>query len=1052
MRKSLRTLLLPIIMALCFVCAYGAEPSVEWSVDRLSGGELSVSVSGAEDGLRAVLAVYEGDSLVSLNIKQIENSGAELSAQVRSAENSRAKLMLWNWSTLSPAERTLSVITPEGITPEPQRYGALKVSAWVDFNGDGERGEADLPLAGADIRLTRSGEAAGAAKTDENGEFVFAELPVGEYTVEIADRDGRKAAENPRAVNVSSDGSEAAFAFEPLAGTISGTVWNDADRDGVRDDDEQPLSGVSVTVGENDTVLTTGDDGVYRFENLPPRDYMFELALPEGYICTTGNAQKELRLEEGAAVTNDVGLVENFASVSGVVWNDIDGDGIVGSDEAPIGSATVTVAAEGKTVRFARTAADGSYAFDKLLPGEYTLSVKAAEDREATGENPRVIKLEANDPQIENFGFKLLWVSDDQKVNKASSEAYHSLEPAVEGMYRISFELTLKSLGNNAIMLWDSSNKTDDAKNEALVYATSSAVLLFKENGKFAVNSGNGGGAYSGGETVLCDAVVNKPYKVVFEGDVRDNTYSVTVTGEDGLPHASGRLRARRNGAKLDTIGLISNSHKTAVSGGVRSDFSFFIKNFTLEFVTDDPAYNGFGGLYFNIKTELGRYVHGNNGALAVDWYRPQDNSAVFLPRDMGDGSFAFVCISSNRRITGAHRGGRLLSTDYTAEEMNSADQHWLLEPSENFAPDHLSYYLKNVESGVYVSQTITHLTAGDEADKIELLFEPLPDGEQTPLRRISLTESYAGLTRAQRARLERIYESVAGDAFDRYSPTGTDYTFRNRLDTVFNRVLDEGLSADEGRDKIVNWFFVKPHGEDGSDSFNAGKFLIADGAISNSYTTSAIPSTAGTVVTQGEGTDGSYEFWGGSGFEKGTSYPLTITDAEGNVQRLTLYVQDNGTARGNAETFKEAIKGVPYIYRKNITSVKVRSDTANNYNCGRTDLYIRLAWNPSKASMLCTLFHELSHSIDQSNGNWSQGDGWGQAIADDMFIVSPYADSTEWEDFAEFGRLYFISYNCRDRERAMQIIFPNRYASYWRLRNNQLGGFSLWDDEEYME
>ena len=49
---------------------------------------------------------------------------------------------------------------------------------------------------------------------------------------------------------------------------------------------------------------------------------------------------------------------------------------------------------------------------------------------------------------------------------------------------------------------------------------------------------------------------------------------------------------------------------------------------------------------------------------------------------------------------------------------------------------------------------------------------------------------------------------------------------------------------------------------------------------------------------------------------------------------------------------------------------------------------------------------------------------------------------------FAEFSRMYFAAYSCKDRQRGLAVIMPERYASFGRLRKQNMGGWGLWEDE----
>lgn len=628
-----------------------------------------------------------------------------------------------------------------------------------------------------------------------------------------------------------------------------------------------------------------------------------------------------------------------------------------------------------------------------------------------------------------------VWVSDNQITNHASSVAYHTFE-AQSSLYRIEFNLKIKENGDCAILIGSSDNGN-------LVYATSSATLLFTGNGYFATRNGRGDGTYSAEAVNLCEANVGVLYNIVIEGDVTENEYKITITDEDEVTAESEVISARKNADMLDTIALISNSHNTSVNGETYSGYKFYVSDFAAEKVELDVTYTGFGGRYYALKlTSSGRYIRGNNGRLSADYTGVNDDSAKFFTRDMADGGYAFVCKSSSNRITSssAAQGEQLASARYAS---NDQTQHWALEPSENFTDSHKSYYLKNLETGVYAAVDSTRfLAAGTEDSKEEILFEPLDN--ESMLVQASKTEAYAQLSSVQRARIEEVYASMASDLFGRYGGT-SEYTPRLRMEAIFSDLLNGTISNDTAYTKL-------------SELLNSeNNHIYSDSSLGRAVS-SSLPTASGVTMEKGSGEyskrengEGGYLFWS-STYLSGSKYPLTFYDSEGNVQQtMTLYVHDDSTAKKNADVFCSMITQIPYQVRKYIKNVRIRNDTANSYNCGASDLYIRLNWTSNENNMRSVVLHEFGHSIDMSNGNWSQGGGWNSAMESDMFTVSIYARSSKYEDFAEFHRLYFMCYGNQDWQKGIQVLFPNRYASLYRLRNRHLSGFALWEDTEYL-
>ena len=624
--------------------------------------------------------------------------------------------------------------------------------------------------------------------------------------------------------------------------------------------------------------------------------------------------------------------------------------------------------------------------------------------------------------------------SDNQQPNRVDKVVGYRTFDAVEGEYMIKLDVTVWKKGDNAIVIGDSSNGV-------LNYGTSSAILLFNGD-NFAVRNGAGNGNYAANAVNLCEVQLNKKYEIVFWGNTNDNTYKVIIT-EGKNRYTSGSLHSRTNGESIDTIALISNGKNTAVTNGCYSNFAFTGKNLTVITNPEDMVlepihvYEGFEGLYYGMMVD-GKYVRGNNGRLTYDYDSVSDDSAMFIPRDMGDGSHAFVCKSSNNRMTtpgtGILSGNNLQSAAYST---NDNTQHWLLEESENYSEDNLSYYIKHIDSDEYIGTSSSWwygdiLALVEEREKAEVTFVPLY--EESPLYLVSKTSAYNSLTDRQRFMLESVYESVAGDIFGRYGGH-SEWTPRIRMDNLFAEILSGDLTEAEQITKL-NEFLNDTNG------------FIYSGQASYEAVSTSLPGTEGLYAEINEGTAGTYDFWRGT-MLSGVLYKYSIYTAEGSLeQTINLYVQDDGTAKQNAETFKKIILQIPHVFRKHLKNVKVRSDSANSYNGGGGDMYIRLNWSPDANGMRNTVVHELGHIISSNNGGWAEGGGWANAVAMDMFTPSTYGASNNTEDFAEFCRMYFEAYSCKDRQRGLRVIMPERYASFGRLRKQNMAGWGLWEDE----
>jgi uncharacterized repeat protein (TIGR01451 family) len=91
----------------------------------------------------------------------------------------------------------------------------------------------------------------------------------------------------------------------------------------------------------------------------------------------------------------DVTAVDN-SGIAGLVWDDVDGDGVrTAATEPALAGRTVT--ATGPVTRTTTSAADGTYAFVGLVPGTYSVQVSPPAKYVATTSNPRTLTLAADE-------------------------------------------------------------------------------------------------------------------------------------------------------------------------------------------------------------------------------------------------------------------------------------------------------------------------------------------------------------------------------------------------------------------------------------------------------------------------------------------------------------------------------------------------------------------------------------------------------------------------------------------------------------------------------
>ena len=213
-------------------------------------------------------------------------------------------------------------------------------------------------------------------------------------------------------ITLQSGQSASGYLFQELApATVSGRVFADANNDGVVNGSDAMLPGASVTLSgisyqglDVCTLVTctqsTGSNGSYSFNNLPPsssQGYTLSATPPSGYspgkagvsatasgfgsaagVASGSRIANVVLGPGGEAPGNDLGAIA-ASRLRGSVFADSNANARRDSTEA-LGYAGVTLTLEGvddlnQTVsKTTTTTTDGSYAFEALRPGTYTLT------------------------------------------------------------------------------------------------------------------------------------------------------------------------------------------------------------------------------------------------------------------------------------------------------------------------------------------------------------------------------------------------------------------------------------------------------------------------------------------------------------------------------------------------------------------------------------------------------------------------------------------------------------------------------------------------------
>ncbi len=225
----------------------------------------------------------------------------------------------WNCSFTVTADPTSTLCECDGdnaLTLDPYPgIGSIGDRVWFDTDAGGDQDPGELGIANVTVILEADLDGddlidyTTETTTDANGEYLFDDLPAGDYTITVDDTtlpegmgqtydyDGLG---TPHAsdytLGENEHNREQDFGYRGL-GSIGDYVWIDANADGVQDPSEEGIAGVTVTLegdlngdGINETLTTTTDaDGLYLFDILPAGPYTItvdETTLPDGLSQT----------------------------------------------------------------------------------------------------------------------------------------------------------------------------------------------------------------------------------------------------------------------------------------------------------------------------------------------------------------------------------------------------------------------------------------------------------------------------------------------------------------------------------------------------------------------------------------------------------------------------------------------------------------------------------------------------------------------------------------------------------------------------------------------
>jgi hypothetical protein len=283
---------------------------------------------------------------------------------------------------------------------------------WYDANGNGVRNAGEDGIAGVIVNLYTDNDASGtlsggdslvaSTRTDVNGAYLFPGLAAGRYFADVDETSLPSTAlalttTDPAATLIVLGSTTSVLTadagYSPAANfAIGNHVWHDVDNDGVQDAGEPGIPFVDVVVTNGTGTgcpsgcrVSTDAAGFWIVTGLTNGTFTVtvdtaDADFPRNFTVATGTTSPRVVSVAGADLTNvDFGYRYTGSgstptgSVSGRVFLDADADFAYDAGEARSATTVRLLDSPNNIVATTATAADGTYSFNGLFVGTYTV-------------------------------------------------------------------------------------------------------------------------------------------------------------------------------------------------------------------------------------------------------------------------------------------------------------------------------------------------------------------------------------------------------------------------------------------------------------------------------------------------------------------------------------------------------------------------------------------------------------------------------------------------------------------------------------------------------
>lgn len=262
-------------------------------------------------------------------------------------------------------------------------YGSFSGKVFNDVNGNGLMEQNESGLQNFKIMLYKDEQLVDSVLSDEFGFYSFNNLLYGNYKFVVIYPEGwiQTIPTNPdyyTRIIVSRDSvTDKNFGFFKL-GEISGFVYNDYNANGIKDSTDNGLEGFKVMLYSGEVLIDsiiTDINGYFKFTNLYNGTYIISQSLPTNWIQTFPALPEVyiIAISSGSNVSESNFGNFKYGSISGIKYNDINGNGLKDFEEPVISDWKIYLLKNSIQMDSILTDISGKYYFGNLIYGEYTV-------------------------------------------------------------------------------------------------------------------------------------------------------------------------------------------------------------------------------------------------------------------------------------------------------------------------------------------------------------------------------------------------------------------------------------------------------------------------------------------------------------------------------------------------------------------------------------------------------------------------------------------------------------------------------------------------------